>query len=173
MKKMKTVQVIAASLLALTLALPTLSQAGCGSCEGSHGKHEGSMMKHEGSHGKHEGSMTKHKGSHEKHKKGCHGSCPVMIPGADVNMKNSDNGVVITVTSANKETVKEIQKQAKKNLEKKTKMDKEMVNCPVMGTKMKRSQVFETAEYKGKTYHFCCAGCKPAFLKNPDKYVEK
>lgn len=26
--------------------------------------------------------------------------------------------------------------------------------------------------YQGKTYYFCCAGCKPTFDKNPAKYVK-
>ena len=25
--------------------------------------------------------------------------------------------------------------------------------------------------YNGKTYYFCCAGCKPEFEKNPAKYA--
>ena len=27
-------------------------------------------------------------------------------------------------------------------------------------------------EYKGKTYYFCCSGCKPMFDKNPQKYIK-
>ena len=27
------------------------------------------------------------------------------------------------------------------------------------------------SEYKGKTYHFCSAGCKASFDKDPDKYA--
>ena len=27
--------------------------------------------------------------------------------------------------------------------------------------------------YKGRTYYFCCAACKPTFDKNPEKYVKK
>ena len=27
--------------------------------------------------------------------------------------------------------------------------------------------------YKGQEIKFCCAGCKPIFLKNPDKYLKK
>ncbi|MBW3625594.1 MAG: YHS domain-containing protein, partial [Armatimonadetes bacterium] len=26
--------------------------------------------------------------------------------------------------------------------------------------------------YKGKTYYFCCAGCKPEFDKNPEKFIK-
>ena len=28
-------------------------------------------------------------------------------------------------------------------------------------------------EYNGKTYYFCCAGCKQAFEKSPEKYLKK
>jgi YHS domain-containing protein len=45
------------------------------------------------------------------------------------------------------------------------------VTCPIMGTEMTMKQVYDTAEYNGKTYYFCCGGCKPAFLKNPKKYT--
>ena len=27
------------------------------------------------------------------------------------------------------------------------------------------------SEYKGKTYYFCCPGCKKAFVDNPEKYL--
>ena len=26
------------------------------------------------------------------------------------------------------------------------------------------------SDYKGNRYYFCCAGCKPAFEKDPEKY---
>ena len=44
--------------------------------------------------------------------------------------------------------------------------------CPV--TKEKISSVKDAAgssTYKGKTYYFCCAGCKPMFDKDPAKYA--
>jgi YHS domain-containing protein len=44
--------------------------------------------------------------------------------------------------------------------------------CPVEKTKILKSQAVGTTVYQGKTYYFCCAGCKPAFLKNPGKYVK-
>ena len=40
-----------------------------------------------------------------------------------------------------------------------------------MGTEMEKENVYETAEYNDKTYYFCCGGCKPEFLKNPEKYI--
>lgn len=46
--------------------------------------------------------------------------------------------------------------------------------CPVMGTKIPDvSKASGKSEYKGKTYYFCCPGCKPAFDKDPEKYVGK
>lgn len=46
--------------------------------------------------------------------------------------------------------------------------------CPVMGTKIPDvSKAVGKSVYKGKTYYFCCKGCKPAFDKNPAKCVGK
>lgn len=45
--------------------------------------------------------------------------------------------------------------------------------CPV--TKEKIASVKDAAgssTYQGKTYYFCCAGCKPMFDKDPAKYVK-
>ncbi len=47
----------------------------------------------------------------------------------------------------------------------------ETVTCAVGGKSMKKSEVKLTAEYKGKTYYFCCDNCKAAFLKEPEKYA--
>jgi YHS domain-containing protein len=45
--------------------------------------------------------------------------------------------------------------------------------CPVMGTKIPDvTKAAGKTVYKGKTYYFCCAGCKPAFDKNPEKYIK-
>lgn len=44
--------------------------------------------------------------------------------------------------------------------------------CPV--TKEKIASVKDAAgssTYQGKTYYFCCAGCKPMFDKDPAKYA--
>jgi len=30
-----------------------------------------------------------------------------------------------------------------------------------------------TTVYKGKTYYFCCTGCRDAFKDNPDKYIQE
>ena len=48
---------------------------------------------------------------------------------------------------------------------------KKMVSavCPVMGTKIPDvTKAAGKSVYKGKTYYFCCAMCKPEFDKNPD-----
>jgi len=46
------------------------------------------------------------------------------------------------------------------------------VICPVMGGVVKNPKTAPKSVYKGKTYYFCCAGCKPQFDKNPEKYVK-
>ena len=44
--------------------------------------------------------------------------------------------------------------------------------CPITGEKVTDIKTAEKSVYKGKTYYFCCGGCKPAFDKNPAKYVK-
>ena len=44
--------------------------------------------------------------------------------------------------------------------------------CPVTGEKIASKKAASHSAYKGKTYYFCCAGCKPKFDKAPKKYVE-
>jgi P-type Cu+ transporter len=46
------------------------------------------------------------------------------------------------------------------------------VICPVMGKKVTDLKHAPKSVYKGKTYYFCCPGCKPAFDKNPEKYIK-
>jgi len=46
----------------------------------------------------------------------------------------------------------------------------EQTLCPITGDKIDKN-VF--VEYKGKKVYFCCAGCKSAFNKNPEKYMAK
>lgn len=46
--------------------------------------------------------------------------------------------------------------------------------CPVTGDKIaSKAKAAGSSTYKGKTYYFCCASCKPAFDKDPAKYVNK
>jgi len=46
----------------------------------------------------------------------------------------------------------------------------EQKTCPIMGGPINKN-VF--IEYKGKKVYFCCAGCKPEFEKDPQKYIGK
>ena len=49
----------------------------------------------------------------------------------------------------------------------------EMAKDPVCGMEVEEKKAAAKAEYKGKTYYFCAAGCKKAFLENPEKYLKK
>src|SRR4030042_1127406 len=49
----------------------------------------------------------------------------------------------------------------------------EKVVCPVSGERMLESQAKASYEYEGKTYYFCCEGCKEKFVKDPAKYIGK
>ncbi len=45
--------------------------------------------------------------------------------------------------------------------------------CPVMGKTIPDiKQAAAKSVYKGKTYYFCCQGCKPKFDKDPQKYIK-
>jgi Cu+-exporting ATPase len=46
--------------------------------------------------------------------------------------------------------------------------------CPVTGEKIASiKDAAGSSVYKGKTYYFCCGGCKPMFDKTPAKYVKE
>ena len=42
---------------------------------------------------------------------------------------------------------------------------------PVCGMDVDKSQPAATSEYRGTTYYFCSRGCKVAFDKDPEKYL--
>jgi len=44
--------------------------------------------------------------------------------------------------------------------------------CPVTGETFKIEATSAKAEYQGKTYYFCCPGCKGKFEANPAKFVK-
>lgn len=46
------------------------------------------------------------------------------------------------------------------------------VQCPVMKNWILASEAADSVEYDGKTYYFCCSGCKEKFLAEPEKYLE-
>ena len=50
---------------------------------------------------------------------------------------------------------------------------KEVFTCPVMKSKIASAKLASGySDYKGTRYYFCCKSCKPAFDKNPAKYVK-
>jgi YHS domain-containing protein len=59
-----------------------------------------------------------------------------------------------------------------KNPENYVKVNEEKVACPVMGHEIEKSKAAGSMEYNGKTYYFCCAGCKDKFEKDPEKYIK-
>ena len=44
-------------------------------------------------------------------------------------------------------------------------------HCPVMKNDFKVTADTTFSVYKGKTYVFCCPGCKPQFEADPEKYI--
>ena len=47
------------------------------------------------------------------------------------------------------------------------------ITCPVTGDKIASVKAaVGHSTFKGKTYYFCCAGCKPRFDKAPAKFVK-
>ena len=47
-----------------------------------------------------------------------------------------------------------------------------MVKDPVCGMMVDPETAPAKVEYKGQTYYFCAPGCKAAFEKAPEKYLE-
>ncbi len=47
-----------------------------------------------------------------------------------------------------------------------------MAKDPVCGMTVDEKKAAAKSEYKGKTYYFCAPGCKVAFDKDPEKYLE-
>jgi len=45
-----------------------------------------------------------------------------------------------------------------------------MAKDPICGMSVDESKAAGTAEYNGKTYYFCCTGCREKFEKEPQKY---
>ncbi len=50
--------------------------------------------------------------------------------------------------------------------------NKGKLQCPVMKTWFVQDEKTDKAVYEGKTYYFCCKGCKPMFEKDPAKYLK-
>ena len=47
-----------------------------------------------------------------------------------------------------------------------------MAKDPVCGMDVDERTAPATAECQGKTYYFCAMGCKKAFEKEPEKYLQ-
>lgn len=47
-----------------------------------------------------------------------------------------------------------------------------MAKDPVCGMEVDEKKAAATMDYKGKTYYFCAPGCKVAFQKEPEKYLQ-
>lgn len=45
-----------------------------------------------------------------------------------------------------------------------------MAKDPVCGMDVNEATAEHKAQYNGKTYYFCTAGCKASFEENPGKY---
>jgi len=43
--------------------------------------------------------------------------------------------------------------------------DEDIVTCPVSGESFNKSEFTESIDYEGKTYYFCCLGCKEKYVK--------
>lgn len=48
-----------------------------------------------------------------------------------------------------------------------------MTRDPVCGMTIEEKGAAATASHEGRTYHFCSAGCKSKFEKEPKKYAER
>ncbi len=84
-----------------------------------------------------------------------------------------------TAVKSTQHSMKAMQKKAaavkgtQHNMKAMQKMAKAPLVCPVTGEKIASvKQAAGKSTYKGKTYYFCCAGCKPKFDKAPAKYAQ-
>ena len=48
-----------------------------------------------------------------------------------------------------------------------------MPTDPVCGMQIDPAKATAKSDYKGKTYYFCCNGCKKSFDANPDSFLNK
>lgn len=49
----------------------------------------------------------------------------------------------------------------------------ETTKCPVSGEEFVVDANSPKVEYEGKTYYFCCGGCKKKFESDPSKFAKK
>ncbi|MBN1402692.1 MAG: YHS domain-containing protein [Anaerolineae bacterium] len=48
-----------------------------------------------------------------------------------------------------------------------------MARDVVCGMEVDPKTAVATSEYKGKTYYFCARGCKAAFDRDPERYLQE
>jgi len=42
---------------------------------------------------------------------------------------------------------------------------------PICGMTVEKSKAKHKSEFQGKTFYFCCAGCKEKFEQSPERYL--
>lgn len=47
-----------------------------------------------------------------------------------------------------------------------------MAKDPVCGMNVDEAKAAEKSTYEGRTYHFCSAGCREKFERNPQQYAK-
>ncbi|MEE9151322.1 MAG: YHS domain-containing protein [Thermoplasmata archaeon] len=47
-----------------------------------------------------------------------------------------------------------------------------MAKDPICGMEVDESTAQQKTDHMGKTFYFCCAGCKETFEKEPMKYMK-
>jgi len=48
-----------------------------------------------------------------------------------------------------------------------------MARDPVCGMDVDEEETAVTSEYQGQTYYFCAKGCKVAFDKDPERFLQE
>jgi YHS domain-containing protein len=106
------------------------------------------------------------------------------MKGMDMKGMNMDNSNEMKMTAspsaisktsvAKKSSVKKSKKVSKNDVTE-AKIEgnpDEIVQCPVMGTKIKKKEAVSVLAFKGKVYYVCCAECVDKFKKNPEAYIK-
>lgn len=100
---------------------------------------------------------------------GCNSNQPVDKSGMDMNTDKQSMSMPENNTGvAQDKGTKDLPVFRKAN---KDEIGKQVV-CPVMGDKFIVKENTDAADYKGKSYYFCCGACPPQFKENPDKYAK-
>ncbi len=116
-----------------------------------------------------------HQESHEGYRHACaHEEDAVVDPVCGMKVKKSEAKATY---EHNGKTyyfcMEECKEKFVKDPEKYAKTDGDHVTCPVSGEELSESEAAGSYEYNGKTYYFCCDGCKAKFVKDPEKYVKR